>query len=497
MAISDPPTTTAPPGTASRSLTGSLGVGSIIFMVVAAAAPLTVVAGSVPIGILAGNGSGYPATYLVSAAILAFFAVGFVAMTPHVPQAGAFYSYISRGLGRPLGLGAAMLALLTYVTIQGAVFGYVGQAINDLLGRYGVASPPWWVWTMVVIAAIGVLGYRHIDLSSKVLGLLLVAEVAIVVVLDVAVVAQGGPEGYSAGIVTAADVTSGSPALGLMFAIAGFIGFEATAVFRDEAREPERTIPRATYLALAIIGVFYAVSSWVIVTAWGDSAVVERAAADPGSMVVETTETYLGTVAADVLNVLLVTSLFACALSFHNVLARYYFNLGNAGVLHSRLGAAHDRHASPSSASLAQSVISAAVIAVCALAGLDPVLEVFTWLSGIATVGIVALMLLTCVAVLVFFRRTRVDTRPWQTVIAPGLGLLGLVAVLVVLVQNLPLLMGGVGAGVLLLAALVAGPVLAKYRPDAAALTDTALVDTTLVDTTLVDTTLTDPALEA
>ncbi|MGY1748816.1 APC family permease [Modestobacter sp. SYSU DS0511] len=489
MAISDPPATGAPTSSvgskpsavSTRSLSGSLGVGAIIFMVVAAAAPLTVIAGSVPIGILIGNGAGYPASYAISAVILLFFAVGFVAMTPHVPQAGAFYSYISRGLGRPLGLGAAMLALLTYITIQGAVLGYIGQAIGDLLGRYGVASPPWWVWTLAMVALIGVLGYRHIDLSSKVLGLLLIAEIAIVVVLDVAVVGQGGgPEGFSGGILSPAEITSGSPALGLMFAIAGFIGFEATAVFRDEARDPERTIPRATYLALAIIGVFYAVSSWAIVTAWGDEAAVARAAEDPGSMVVETTEVHLGTVVADVLNVLLVTSLFACALSFHNVLARYYFNLGNTGVLHSRLGNAHATHSSPASASLTQTVVSGALMVACAIAGLDPVLEVFTWLSGIATVGIVGLMLLTCTAVLVFFRRTKVDTRPWQTLIAPGLGFLGLAAILVVLVQNLPLLMGestalGVGAGVLLLACLLAGPVIAKTRPQAAALTDTDL----------------------
>ncbi len=101
-------------------------------------------------------------------------------------------------------------------------------------------------------------------------------------------------------------------------------------------------------------------------------------------------------------------------------------------------------------------------------------------IPGIATVGIVALMLLTCAAVLVFFRRTKVDTRPWQTLIAPGLGFLGLAAVLVVLVQNLPLLMGesttlGVAAGVLLLATLLAGPVLARARPEAAALTDSNL----------------------
>jgi amino acid transporter len=125
-------------------------------------------------------------------------------------------------------------------------------------------------------------------------------------------------------------------------------------------------------------------------------------------------------------------------------------------------------------------VISVVLMAVCAMAGLDPVLEVFTWLSGISTVGIVALMLLTCAAVLVFFRRTKLDTRPWQTLIAPGLGFVGLAAILVVLVQNLPLLMGGstalgVGAGVLLLATLLAGPVLATFRPEAAALTDSNL----------------------
>ena len=487
MAVADPPapslTTITPPAEA-RSLTGRLGVGSILFMVVAAAAPLTVVAGGMPIGIVAGNGAGYPASFVIAGVILLFFAVGFVAMTPHVPQAGAFYSYIARGLNRPLGLGAAMVALLTYVTIQGGVLGYTGQAISDLLGRYGLGSPPWWVWTLAVVAGIGVLGYRHIDLSGRVLGFLLVAEIAIVALLDLVIVVKGGPEGYSSGVVDPSAVTSGSPALGLMFAIGGFIGFEATAVFRDEARDPERTIPRATYLSLAVIGLFYTVSAWALVTAWGDDGAVTRAAQDPGSMVVDTAQNYLGTATADVLNVLLITSLFACALSFHNVLARYYFNLGNSGVLPSRLGAAHPRHASPSTASLAQTVVTAVLMAGCAIAGLDPVLEVFTWLGGIASVGIVGLMLLTCVAVLVFFRRTRLDTRPWQTVIAPGLGLLGLAAILVVLVQNLPLLMGGstalgVGAGVLLLAFLAGGVLLARLRPATAVLTDTDLTAAT------------------
>lgn len=99
---------------APHRLSGGLGPGAIVFMVVAAAAPLTVIAGTVPLGISAGNGAAYPASYLVCTVILLFFAVGFTAMSRRVPGAGAFYTYITHGLGRHVGLGAAFLALLTY-----------------------------------------------------------------------------------------------------------------------------------------------------------------------------------------------------------------------------------------------------------------------------------------------------------------------------------------------------------------------------------------------
>jgi amino acid transporter len=479
--LSDPPPTSSSPTAApvgghspSHRLEGRLGPGSIVFMVVAAAAPLTVIAGSVPIGIAAGNGAGYPAMYVVAAVVLAFFAVGFTAMTRHVPNAGAFYSYVGTGLGRGAGLGSALVALISYITVQGAVYGYIGFLIDDLVTGYGGPTVPWWAWTLLVLVVTGVLGYRHIELSSKVLGVLLIAEVGIVLVLDAAVIGQGGgAEGLATAFVTPGDVLSGAPGIGLMFAIAGFIGFEATAIFRDEARDPERTIPRATYAALLIIGVFYTLSAWAIVSAWGDSRIVEESAADPGGIVVTTAADFVGTVAADIMLVLFVTSLFAAILSFHNVLARYFFSLGNTGVLPVACGRSHSRHASPHVASLVTSVVGAVLMVVCAIAGLDPVLEIFTWLAGIASVGIVLLMALACLAVLVYFRRTGVDRRPWQTVIAPALGLVGLSLILVLLVKNLPLLMGGstplgVGVGVLLAVALGAGWLLARARPQAA-----------------------------
>ena len=443
-----------------HTLTGSLGVGSIVFMVVAAAAPLTVIAGTVPLGIAIGNGAAFPATFALCAVVLLLFAVGFCAMSRHVPNAGAFYSYVERGLGRAPGMGAAFLALATYTAVQLAVYGYIGAILDGLVQNYGGPALPWWLYSVAALAVTGVLGYRRIELSSRVLGVLLIAEVAIVLIFDAVVVGRG--TNLSTALLVPAQIGSGSVGVAIMFAVASFIGFEATAVFRDEARDPDRTIPRATYLALVLIGAFYTLSSWAVVSAWGDTEAVAQAGADPGNMLLTTITNTLGPVGGDIAQLLLVTSLFAAILSFHNVLARYFFALGGSGALPAACGRSHATHGSPHVASLTQSGTALLFVAVFALSGMDPVTEVFAWMAGTATLGVLALMALTCLAVVVFFRRTGVDPRPWQTLIAPALGLIGLLGCLWLTVSNFSTLIGGstglaVAIGAVLVVFFVAG----------------------------------------
>jgi amino acid transporter len=354
--------------------------------------------------------------------------------------------------------------------VQLAVYGCIGAVIDGLVQHHGGPAVPWFVWSVLVLAIVGSLGYRHIELSGKVLGVLLVAEVAIVLVFDAVVVGRG--EHLSTAFLQPPQVVSGSLGIAIMFAIASFIGFEATAVFRDEARDPGHTIPRATYLALILVGVFYTLSSWSVVSAWGDPAAVEAAGADPGNMILTTIANTLGPVGGDVAQILLVTSLFAAILSFHNVLARYFFALGNSRALPAACGRSHPRHASPHVASLTRSVSALVFVVVFAIAGMDPVAQVFAWMAGTATLGVLALMALTCVAVLVFFRRTEVDTRPWHTVVAPLLGLVGLLVCLWLTVSNFPTLIGGspglaAGIGAVLVLAFVLGAVWSRRRtPD-------------------------------
>ena len=101
------------------------------------------------------------------------------------------------------------------------------------------------------------LGNRGLELNVRVLGFLLIVETSLLMIFNVATLARSGHGGPAARGVSPSQVFSGSPGIALLFAVTCFIGFEATAIFGEEARDPRRTIPRATYLAIAFVGTLY------------------------------------------------------------------------------------------------------------------------------------------------------------------------------------------------------------------------------------------------
>ena len=427
-------------------LRGSLGVTAIVMMVVATAAPLTVMVANTPLIISLGNGMAAPFDAAVATLIMLLFTVGFVAMSKYITNAGAFYAYIQKGMGRMFGLGSATMAMTSYFFILVALEAYIGFATSELLHNFLGISVPWWLLSFATIALVGFLGYRHIELSTKFLSVALVLEIAIVLVVDFVIVMENGVSSADLAPFSVGAMTSGSPGLGIMFAIYCFIGFEATVVFREEARDPERTIPRATYTAVLIVGAFYVVSMWCEVIGVGIHDVLPFASAHPGDMYQLIVERYLGKTSQDVMQVLLITSLFACILSIHNVVVRYQYVLGRYGVLSNRLASVHAKHGSPHVSSFTQTVSSCVLLLVLMALGLDPVTQMYAWGATAGTLGYMVILSLTCISIILFFRRHRMDTRLWHTLIAPAGGLVGLLACLWIAIDNLPTLVGEVKA---------------------------------------------------
>ncbi|HWL86073.1 MAG TPA: APC family permease, partial [Polyangiaceae bacterium] len=219
------------------------------------------------------------------------------------------------------------------------------------------------------------------------------------------------------------------------------IGFEATAIFSEEAKDPERTVPRATYAAVCAIGIFYALTAWVLVGAYGADQVHAVAAKDPGLFVFNAMRTFVGEPAVAILALLLITSLFAALLATHGATARYFFALGREGLLPRALGRTHPKWRSPHIASGAQIAVTAVVVLPFAITNADPLLTLTTSTGGLGTLGIIALQGATAFSVVAYFRQRR-DRRWLITLIAPAIGGIGLAVALVLIVRNYATLTG-------------------------------------------------------
>ena len=413
-----------------------MGVADIVFFVLAAVAPVGVIVAITGLSIALGDGGGVPATYLIAGVVLCLFAVGYVRISRHVTNAGAFYAYISRGLGQVAGAAAAYVAVVSYnaatIGILGALAFFAHVSFASVLHIH-LAWQPWALIALVLVAA---LSYREVTLSAKVLGVALAAEVAILLALDIGVLLDKGFDGFSLAVFKPSIVFSSGFGVSLMLAFGSFVGFEATAIYGEEAKDRTRTVARATYVAIGAITVFYLFTTWAVISAYGVHAAKAAAQENPGALAFAAEYQYVGRFALDAMQVLVVTSLFAAFLAFHANTSRYHFALARDGLLPHKMTWTHPKHDSPLGGSIPQLVLTAIVTIGFALAHQDPYLRMSASLYGMGLLGIVALMAATSFATIRFFVTHRAGESHLATLICPLLGGVGLAAALVLMVEN-------------------------------------------------------------
>jgi amino acid transporter len=439
---------------------GKLGVLGIVFFVVAAAAPLVGMTGAVPVAMLAGNGAAAPGAYLAVGLTLLIFSVGFTTMTNRVTNAGAFFAYVGRGLGTNLGVGSALASIVGYVTIQLAIYGFFGALVGGQMASYGL-NLPWYVWCVIAWLLVTGLSLLSVDVGAKVLGVLMTLEVLSLIITGTAILVNGGPEGlnfdasFNPSNIFVGGFAGGA-GIAIAFAFASFIGFEATAIYGEEAKDPKRAVPRATYWAIGIITGLFAIVSFAMVTGMGASKifdeVIARSAIDdvplanPAGVLFSLADTYVGPWMSQVMGWLVLSSLFAGLLAFQNATSRYFFALGRGGVLPKSFGRVNAKGA-PQTGVILTSVLALVVIVYFAAAGLDPVLNLFFWMSAVTAIAIILVEILVSIAVIVFFMKNE-GANVWQGKIAPALAAMGLILGEYLLMSRFNLLAGTVPEGV-------------------------------------------------
>ncbi|WP_232254175.1 APC family permease [Brevibacterium casei] len=453
----------------SASLEGRrIGTASLVFMIIAASAPLTVVAGGVPSNFAVTGLLGIPLSFLVLGVVLILFAIGYAAMSRHVHNAGAFFAYIAKGLGKPAGVGAALTALVAYNAMQIGIVGMFGFVLSSILDALFGLTVPWAVWALIAWAVVGLMGIARVDFSAKVLGAIVTAEFLVVIVFDLIGLVQS-PEGVTADGLLPDQLFAPGIGAALAFSIAAFMGFESGAIYNEEVKDPTRTAGRATIIAVSLIAGFYALSAWAMVVGVGPSQVIGQSQELGPDLMFAFLADHAPVWFVDLANLLFLTSLLAALVAFHNIVARYFFALGRDRVLPTFLARTSRRSGAPVAGSLTQSGLALVVLLVFAIAGIGstdplfPVVTLFTWLTNMGAFGLVLLMGLTALAVIGFLRTRRDEYSTWTRIIAPGIAALGLFALFVAIVANFDVLIGAREPTVLswLLPAIVLVPGLA------------------------------------
>ena len=236
---------------------------------------------------------------------------------------------------------------------------------------------------------------------------------------------------------------SAAPAIGVGFFLAfwSWIGFETTAIYGEETMDPKKAVPRATYIAVLTLGLFYTFAAYAGLVGFGSESTTQ-AENLVDQYFFELADIYTFHSVRVIMDFLVITSFFACSFAFHNNATRYFYSLGRDGILPKALGRTHAEHKAPHIAAGVQAVIALFTVALFAFGGGDPLLHLGTWLPIFCTLAVIVVQLIVSLAVIGYFNRIGRDEPLawWKTLLAPALGAAAQSVVVILLLKNITFL---------------------------------------------------------
>jgi amino acid transporter len=441
----------------------AVGLIGVLFLTVTGAAPISAMLFNVPVAVGFGDGIGAPAAFLFATIVLLIFSVGYAAMAGKVTAVGGFYSFISHGLGRELGMAMGFASVVAYSVFEASLCGgfayFMNLKILDLTG----ANVGWPYLALFMVALIAVLTYFDVKLSTWVLGIALIGEVFILVVFDLGIFTNSAahidtaainPLNAFNGFPKVGDLAEGAAAIGLFFAFWSWVGFEMAPNYGEESRDPKRIVPLSLYISVLGLGIFYTITSWASISAYPtiDDA-IKISQTDSAHYFLTPATTMVGGWVGALMSYLILTGSFACGMAFHNTAARYFYSLGRERVFPAALGKTHPVYKSPYVASFTQSVIAAIILVLFWIfaGGNDPNAQAYVMVYGLLAVMGTMLILfaqaLVSVAIIVYFRKNHPEEHHWwSTLLAPLISFVAQIYVIYLMISQ----MGFLGAGLAL-----------------------------------------------
>jgi APA family basic amino acid/polyamine antiporter len=305
----------------------------------------------------AAAGPGLPLALLVAALVAFCNALSSARLAARYPESGGTYVYGRHQLGAPWGWLAGWSFVVGKIASSAAVALTVGAYLWPSLA-HPVAA--------LVVAAVTAVDYFGV---TKSLWATRVIVAVVLIVLAVAIAASltgGAAGGDGPGARGAASGLGAVSALGVLqgagFLFFAFAGYARIATMGEEVRDPQRTIPRAIVIALAIVLLVYAALTATLLVVLGPGGIAATSAPLHAAVARGAASWLLPVVDAGAA-VAAVGSLLALLLG----ISRTVLAMGRTGDLPRALAAIHPRSGVPQRAQL---IVGALVASLALLADL-------------------------------------------------------------------------------------------------------------------------------
>ena len=381
-------------------------------------------------------GAAIPLCFVIAFIIMLFVANQYSEFSREIPSSGSSYTFVTEGLGKYVGYLTAWLGLAAIVTGIPYTYTLLGINLEALVLRWFGLDLNWSFWFVLALGITFALCYWGVRQSTNIDMTFLIVEVGVALVLAAIVLFHVGQHGSLplAPFTFGAIPKSGNLGGGLIVAILTFIGFEASAALGEETSNPHRSIPRAVYGSMLLVGVFYVVMAYAGVVGYGLDRMVSGFANDAAPY--DTISRHFGgpllTVLIDLVGAL---AYFSAGIAIVNSGARVIYKVGSDGLFPRWAAWLHPRHLTPVGAITAICIIGL-VIGMIAGFAMTP-LTAFTFWATFSPLFVILIYVLICVASITFFwRKRRAGFNIFLHGVSPVLGTILLAAVFVLLLTS-------------------------------------------------------------
>jgi amino acid transporter len=349
-------------------------------------------------------GAAMPLAMLLSFAAVFLVALGFSQLARRTASAGSVYAFVSNAINPRTGFMGMWFFIIGYGIFEAATYSIFASFSSELVDRTFGISVPWIIPFFIIAGLVYTLSVLGVTQSVRGGLIFLAYEIAIVTILLLVVIFQGGAEGNTLSVFNPATGSGiGGVFLGMIYGIMSFVGWKAAASLGEETRDPYTSIPRALLGAVALIGTYYVFVTYAATIGFGPSGMDEFAG--DAAWFDTLTRRFLGDGWAPFVGIAALTGAIASCIGIHNSTVRLLFSLGREGILPRALARVHPTRRSPYVAASFQAGFSVVLGLIFGYLVFGDPATTYAYFGGLGTLAVLFVYIFINVSVFLYFYR--------------------------------------------------------------------------------------------